>query len=1368
MATQIGIIKALIGTVTATSADGVVRNLHVGDNVYADELVSTGTGGAVEIEFADGSVMDLGRDSQALLDNAVFNPDAIAETASTAESDVDAIQAAILAGVDPTQVTDATAAGAGTQADGNEGHQPVVIDYLAPQVTPTSGFDTTGISVAFPEIIDELQAPIEEAPNVSVSVSVDVEIGDPIPGDEHDDVILIPAGTIVPVGVGSVNIPEGTSDGGSHPVTFLITLSKVSTGPVSMHYQVIAGTAQNPEDFFDGNLQGDVIIPAGYLGFTVTVYIREDNIPEANETFSIVLSNVVGATLINGTATVTIIDDDVSLSIANVSGDETDGLVTLNGDINVDYGPGDTGSIALTLNGGTWTGAVSGAGSNTLTANDGSWTLKINGDGTYTFTQHTALNHLDNSDPDDSLTIQISAVATDSAGNASAPSIFTITVDDDGPTAVLDTGNVNEGALLTVDAANGVLANDTSGADGWTTANAGVVGVVATGDSPVLSNLDNVATLNTGIVGQYGTLTLQANGSYTYKANANVINGETTDLVDTFVYTVKDGDGDLTSTTLKITLADVTGVPANTTGQVFEAGLSAGANVPADGTNASGDSEKIINGSLTFTGGFNNVAVQSGTTALGIWSVAADGKYSYELTSVTPDVAGPETDSFSYTATDANGNSVVNTVTITIVDDVPTAVLDTGNVNEGALLTVDAANGVLANDTSGADGWTTANAGVVGVVATGDSPVLSNLDNVATLNTGIVGQYGTLTLQANGSYTYKANANVINGETTDLVDTFVYTVKDGDGDLTSTTLKITLADVTGVPANTTGQVFEAGLSAGANVPADGTNASGDSEKIINGSLTFTGGFNNVAVQSGTTALGIWSVAADGKYSYELTSVTPDVAGPETDSFSYTATDANGNSVVNTVTITIVDDVPKVSYVESTVVDNVVGTFLGDWIYTSGADGLAVSGINVSLLNQPALIEHWSTVDVGSDTVLTAYLDSGNTKVFFNLTMKADGTYTFELVNPNPTSTTTETTIFNKTIGGYGSDLHLEDITVAKGLDSPNTDIKFQAYYNYQTDTNLGTVSGMNTSNNGLGVSTSGDGGGGIAIKKGETVKMTFLQGDLDNNANTEATIPKTINSALIGFDVKTGGSGGGNDNLANVRFILHLDNGTTEIVTTQLVAGQSTYLVKSTDADRSISIIDVVNTDNDGETYLITSVATNITTTILPDDLKLDFNVEVIDGDGDSSNYNFSIAIDTDGALTGTSANDAILGTSGADILIGGKGDDILTGNGGIDTFDWNLGDQGTSIAPAVDTITDFGAGDKLDLSDLLQGEESGTLSDYLSMSFGGGVTTIDVSHDPANTSGITQKIIINGDLTVGNTVSIDDLVASGTIIVDL
>ena len=319
MATQIGIITTLIGTATATATDGSIRNLQVGDQVFADELISTGAGSAVEITFEDGSVMDLGRNSQAVLDSEAYDPTVVQDVAESTASDVEALQQALLEGADPTQLpgAEATAAGAGAETtDGNEGTAPVYVDYLAPEVTPDSGFETTGIGVEFPVVEEELQAPEEEVilPEVEVSVTVDVEIGNPIPGDNQDDVILIPGGTVIPIGVTSLGIPEGPpSDGGSHPVTFLITLSEASTEPVSLHFKVNTGTADNPEDYFDGTLEGDVTIPAGYIGFTVTVNLREDALPEANENFFIVISDVVGATVVNDTAMVTIIDDDVTL-----------------------------------------------------------------------------------------------------------------------------------------------------------------------------------------------------------------------------------------------------------------------------------------------------------------------------------------------------------------------------------------------------------------------------------------------------------------------------------------------------------------------------------------------------------------------------------------------------------------------------------------------------------------------------------------------------------------------------------------------------------------------------------------------------------------------------------------------------------------------------------------------------------------------------------------------------------------------------------------------------------------------------------------------------------------------------------------------
>lgn len=149
MATQIGVITALIGTATATGLDGTVRNLQLGDKVFANDLIATGNAGAIEIEFADGNVMDMGRSSQTLLNTDVYDPAAASHNLAQAQANVDAIQQAILSGQDPTKVGDATAAGAGPQGAGDQVHSPVYVDYLAPEVTPQAGFNTTGPSNTF-------------------------------------------------------------------------------------------------------------------------------------------------------------------------------------------------------------------------------------------------------------------------------------------------------------------------------------------------------------------------------------------------------------------------------------------------------------------------------------------------------------------------------------------------------------------------------------------------------------------------------------------------------------------------------------------------------------------------------------------------------------------------------------------------------------------------------------------------------------------------------------------------------------------------------------------------------------------------------------------------------------------------------------------------------------------------------------------------------------------------------------------------------------------------------------------------------------------------------------------------------------------
>ena len=314
------------------------------------------------------------------------------------------------------------------------------------------------------------------------------------------------------------------------------------------------------------------------------------------------------------------------------------------------------------------------------------------------------------------------------------------------------------------------------------------------------------------------------------------------------------------------------------------------------GSAAETDATNQLNGSggtapLTYalvTGGNAATAGIYGTI-----QVNTNGSYVYTLTTpfdTTPDANnGANTEvaeSFTYRVTDANGNTATGIITVNIVDDVPTATVDSGNVNEGALLTV-AASGVLSNDVFGADGATVPGGGVVGVRAAGGDLTT----NVTTgVNTSIAGLHGTLILQANGSYTYQSTANNITANTTDV---FVYTVRDGDGDLSTTTLTINLANVTVVAPNdndvtvnenaldttVTGSDLAAGTVTGS-LPGSAaeTDATGNQ---LNGSggtapLTYalvTGGNAATAGVYGTI-----QVNTNGSYVYTLTSpfdTTPD-------------------------------------------------------------------------------------------------------------------------------------------------------------------------------------------------------------------------------------------------------------------------------------------------------------------------------------------------------------------------------------------------------------------------------------------------------------------------------------------------------------
>ena len=614
---------------------------------------------------------------------------------------------------------------------------------------------------------------------------------------------------------------------------------------------------------------------------------------------------------------------------------------------------------------------------------------------------------------------------------------------DDGPLAVADEASVGQiGGTIVIDAQSGVLANDEGGADKI----ANIVGVRAAGQD---TTSDASGGVGDAISGNFGTLTLDPDGRYTYQSNTN---RESADVEDTFVYTIQDGDGDLSTTTLTI---DLSGDPLTAeTGEVTvnDAGLTGGtdpsAPVTASGTvsvsgGTSGYTYEILSPAGAVSNGLGIVSVDDANGSFELNT--SNGDFTYTLTSAFSHDADPVNalGDFTIGVTDALGNTVETTVTVNVTDDAPQLAADEDSVASGSA--GPAAGNVLTGGNDGRDGNLTdgvadnlgADGGVVvGVVAGADAATdTENVDSVSpdgVLNP-VVGDYGSLTIQADGTYTYTRDLSI--NATDNATDTFVYTVEDGDGDLESTTLTITIAnspvvldlpDAVGTDQTT---VDEAGLAATTSVRAnesEGTAANDDGELSTGNTFTYTapdvpvevtiGGVKVIELDgvggskistttpSVTSASGLGVLTLTGfqagtgtekgivTYSYELLDDVTNNGESVSDSFVVVVTDIDGDSATGFLDVGIIDDAPIADQIQVTVVEdsrvNDSGVIVDDSgnelsdsenvfaaEITAGADGNA----RVIKINETDLVFNGTTSEpVRTDNGVVSYdSDSGN-------------------------------------------------------------------------------------------------------------------------------------------------------------------------------------------------------------------------------------------------------------------------------------------------------------------------------------------------------------------------------------------------------
>ncbi len=366
-------------------------------------------------------------------------------------------------------------------------------------------------------------------------------------------------------------------------------------------------------------------------------------------------------------------------------------------------------------------------------------------------------------------------------------------------------------------------------------------------------DLEPLTVTTTGaMLGLYGTLTLNGDGSYSYALYTQAQNPAAYALIqardtgdapldDVFTYSVSDGTASASSS-LTIAVFGANDAPVALAGTVIvsEEGLAngiadtTGVSDTTDSTSASGTiviSDVDVEPSFVTLGDPGAVLTADGlpVTWAGIGTGTLIGSVgATEVIRVTISNTGAYTVTLSQSVDHATIDaedirtfvvpvsvsdgtvSVPTSLTITIEDDRPIAHDDERTTIEGAAAI---GGNVLTNDQTGADT-------PAAVITTG------------TFNLG----HGSLVLNANGSFSYTPVASVPSG----TVDSFTYTMRDADGDTSTATLTITFSGDANLPtagitaASVDDDALGGGIASGTGDLPDG-NADGD-----NNQATFSG------------------------------------------------------------------------------------------------------------------------------------------------------------------------------------------------------------------------------------------------------------------------------------------------------------------------------------------------------------------------------------------------------------------------------------------------------------------------------------------------------------------------------------------------
>lgn len=315
-----------------------------------------------------------------------------------------------------------------------------------------------------------------------------------------------------------------------------------------------------------------------------------------------------------------------------------------------------------------------------------------------------------------------------------------------------------------------------------------------------------VSAAGATIEGTYGTLTIHPDGTYTFSPHGETYDSlaEGVGAIDKFQYTISDPFGATATAVLSINLTGVNDAPVAVSDTANSAEGGSAGNVLANDTDPdTGDAISVVSARHVYGEGSGEptpITGEGGTAIEGTYGTLylhTDGTYTFEPNATFDSLPNGQqfVEKFEYTIEDEHGveASAILSINLTGANDAPVATDDTAqNGPEGF-----PAGTVLANDAD----------------PEGDAISVTKVQHwvngepsgeLITVNiegsTPIEGTYGTLFLNADGTYTFEPNEAFASlSEGVDAIDQFQYTVTDEHGAASTAVLSVNLTGVNDAP-----------------------------------------------------------------------------------------------------------------------------------------------------------------------------------------------------------------------------------------------------------------------------------------------------------------------------------------------------------------------------------------------------------------------------------------------------------------------------------------------------------------------------------------------------------------------------------------